>query len=112
MRTPIAPSGRPLQDAAACSEEPATEVQVWRQTLLDRDVLLQLAEEHPFGDQQPSSVRYRRRATLRLLFWLERWPGESWQDRWLASGAERLGRQWPARYREGPAEGPGSSGIL
>ena len=29
-----------------------------------------------------------------LLDWLEDQPGDSWQDRWLASGADSAGRGW------------------
>jgi integrase len=29
-----------------------------------------------------------------LLDWLEQQPGDTWQERWLASGAEDLGRGW------------------
>ncbi|HSS54390.1 MAG TPA: hypothetical protein VLK79_07060, partial [Gaiellales bacterium] len=30
----------------------------------------------------------RRRGLTRLLSWLQQQPGETWQDRWLASGAD------------------------
>jgi hypothetical protein len=29
-----------------------------------------------------------------LLDWLEGQPGHSWQERWLASGAEAAGTSW------------------
>jgi integrase len=35
-----------------------------------------------------------RRGLTRLLDWLEQQPGQTWQDRWLASGAESSGRTW------------------
>ena len=36
-----------------------------------------------------------------LLDWLEDQPGQDWQQRWLASGAETAGRRWrdvPAKW--------------
>ena len=30
----------------------------------------------------------RRRGLTKLLDWLQRQPGDTWQDRWLASGAD------------------------
>ena len=37
----------------------------------------------------------RLRDTHVLLDWLRMFPGESWQQRWLASGADTAGRSWP-----------------
>jgi len=36
----------------------------------------------------------RRRGLNRFLDWLEPHPGATWQDRWLASGADDAGRDW------------------
>ncbi|MEU0939007.1 hypothetical protein [Embleya sp. NPDC005971] len=36
----------------------------------------------------------RRRGLIKLLDWLERQPGDTWQDRWLASGADTAGFEW------------------
>jgi len=36
----------------------------------------------------------RRRGLTKLLDWLQRQPGETWQDRWLASGADAAGFEW------------------
>jgi hypothetical protein len=36
----------------------------------------------------------RRRGLIKLLDWLERQPGDTWQDRWLASGADAAGLAW------------------
>jgi site-specific recombinase XerD len=35
-----------------------------------------------------------RRGLTKLLDWLERLPGDTWQDRWLASGADGAGIEW------------------
>ncbi|MEV5500387.1 site-specific integrase [Nonomuraea fuscirosea] len=36
----------------------------------------------------------RRRGLIKLLDWLEQQPGDTWQDRWLASGADAAGQDW------------------
>jgi hypothetical protein len=36
----------------------------------------------------------RRRGLNKLLDWLECQPGETWQERWLASGADAAGSGW------------------
>ena len=39
--------------------------------------------------------RGKRRVGLRLLLqWLAQYPGETWQERWVSSGADRAGRGW------------------
>lgn len=49
------------------------------------------------------SQRNIRRGTGKTLDWLEQFPGESWQERWWASGSEaRPGRKWldgPLQWR-------------
>src|SRR5260370_16408662 len=40
-------------------------------------------------------ARWRRaEAVTFALDWLEGFPGDSWQDRWLLSGADEQGRSW------------------
>ena len=46
-----------------------------------------------------SSQNNHRRGLPILLDWLEEQPGRTWQQRWLASGADAAGDQWAA----GPA---------
>ena len=43
----------------------------------------------------PRELDRRLRDTHVLLDWLRTFPGESWQQRWLASGAETAGKAWP-----------------
>ena len=48
-----------------------------------------------------------------LLDWLEGQDGDSWQQRWLASGAEQAGTSWwqlPARW-PGSRDIPGARGA-
>lgn len=40
-------------------------------------------------------MRRRLRDAEVLLEWLRRFPGESWQQRWFASGADTAGKSWP-----------------
>lgn len=43
----------------------------------------------------PKELARRLRDTAVLLDWLRLFPGESWQQRWLASGADTAGKTWP-----------------
>ncbi|MGH3856826.1 MAG: tyrosine-type recombinase/integrase [Pseudonocardiaceae bacterium] len=56
----------------------------------------------PFSSASAGLQADRRRGLVRLLDWLERQPGETWQDRWLASGADAEGnvlwRRLPALW--------------
>lgn len=46
-------------------------------------------------DQPTYLQRSRSKLGLaRVLDWLETFPGEDWQDRWLLSGSDALGRSW------------------
>ena len=49
-----------------------------------------------FTDPSAGRVRdkSRRRGLSRLLDWLQRQPGDTWQDKWLASGADAAGSGW------------------
>jgi hypothetical protein len=48
----------------------------------------------PFVMDTASSQGTRARGLARLLDWLENQLGETWQERWLASGAEAAGAGW------------------
>jgi hypothetical protein len=48
----------------------------------------------PFVQASGERLRVRRHCLARVLDWLDRQPGQTWQERWLASGAEDLGRDW------------------
>ncbi|MFZ0877441.1 MAG: site-specific integrase [Pseudonocardiaceae bacterium] len=67
----------------------------FRQTITARllDDTAAAAEPCPRAD--------RRRDLVRVLDWLEHQPGETWQDRWLASGADAEGNR---AWRRLPAE--------
>ena len=52
-----------------------------------QDVLARLLAP-PFALGNPASQQGRRLGLLTVVRWLETQPGDSWQDRWQASGAE------------------------
>ncbi|WP_075029908.1 hypothetical protein [Streptomyces mirabilis] len=43
---------------------------------------------------------HRVRGVRRVLRWLETFEGESWQERWLASGSDTLQREWSDRVAD------------
>lgn len=58
-----------------------------------RDELGRLAEV--LLDQPTYQQQWRQDLALaRILDWLETFPGEDWQERWLLSGADHRGREW------------------
>ena len=75
--------------------EPRPFSQSWWQTRQSREALagrlLGL-----FTDPDAGRIRdkTRRRGLTKLLDWLQRQPGDSWQERWLASGADAAGSGW------------------
>jgi hypothetical protein len=55
----------------------------------------------PFVLENAGSQKQRRQGLELLLAWLADQPGESWQQRWLASGADTAGTDWrriPAQW--------------
>ena len=60
-------------------------------TVQPRDQLTAWLLSEPFTAALPGAQADQRRGLARVLDWLEQQPGESWQDRWLASGADAEG---------------------
>ena len=66
----------------------------WAGTALSRDEVVLRAQD------LEAKMSNRREATSRLatfgllLDWLETFPGQTWQQRWLASGADQAGAAW------------------
>ena len=93
---------RPLQPEAApaAHESPATGVALlarfpprpvassWPATEAGRSAVLGRVLVAPFALDNPASQQTRRLGVLAVLSWLQRQPGDSWQERWRASGAE------------------------
>ena len=75
--------------------EPRPSEPSWWQTRQDRDALVGRLLGL-FTDPSAGRIRdkTRRRGLAKLLDWLECQPGETWQDRWLASGADTTGFDW------------------
>lgn len=60
------------------------------------EVLASLAAaEKLVAGQRLKSLGHRLRKVESLLGWLQRFEGESWQQRWLVSGADTAGKTWP-----------------
>ena len=68
----------------------------WPATEQTGEVLLARLLAAPFTLTEDRVARARRRLGLiRLLGWLAEHPGDTWQQRWLVSGADRMGNaQW------------------
>jgi hypothetical protein len=75
--------------------EPRPSEQSWWQTRQSREALaerlLSLFTDRSAGRSRDKT---RRRGLTKLLEWLECQPGDTWQDRWLASGADTAGFDW------------------
>jgi integrase len=68
----------------------------WPATMLDRSAVQAQLSGAPFDTDGPGGhhrAGHARGLTL-LLDWLEDQPGGSWQDRWLASGADAGNKSW------------------
>ena len=67
----------------------------WWQTRQHRDELTaRLLALFTVPGEGRTRDKTRRRGLTKLLDWLERLPGDTWQDRWLASGADGAGFDW------------------
>jgi hypothetical protein len=93
---------RSYPSRSAASSWPSTEQSV--ESIVSR----LLAPPFPTEPDRPATLR-RRRGLTHLLSWLADEPGQSWQRRWLASGADAMGNaEWwrplIARVRRGSVE--------
>lgn len=73
LLTRFPPRGRPLS---------------WEATELSRGWVLARVSEPPFAFDHVDYQAHARRGLLDVLSWLQSQPGNTWQDRWIASGAE------------------------
>ncbi len=60
----------------------------WPATEAGRSDMVNRVLAAPFALPVPGSQRERRLSVLSVVKWLQKQPGDSWQDRWRASGAE------------------------
>ena len=66
----------------------------WEATLRSRDELVAAAEQLVGLDVGRAWQKVQRAGVPTVCDWLAAFPGESWQERWLASGADESGRTW------------------
>lgn len=86
---------RPDARRAARMRFPARAVAVsWPATEQPRNVLEQRLSAPPFILDKPHSQRLRAVGVGLLLEWLADQPGQTWQQRWTASGVEAAGAGW------------------
>jgi hypothetical protein len=81
----------------------------------EREQVFDLLTQTPFLLPSAGSQKQRRRGLVALLDWLDGQPGASWQDRWLASGADTAGADWrriPAQWLHATGQGQGLIGPL
>lgn len=66
----------------------------WPATRLDRGGVERLVASAAAALTSARPREYRRWGLPPLLDWLAGQPGDTWQDRWLASGADAAGEDW------------------
>lgn len=67
----------------------------WPHTAQPREETLRRLTAPPFDSAANGTRAGRRRGATKLLRWLSTLPGETWQQRWKASGGEDLpGAAW------------------
>ena len=66
----------------------------WPATMANREEALARLTCAPFVSGSAGTQKERVLGLKSLLDWLEDQPGDSWQDRWLASGADSAGQEW------------------
>ena len=91
-----APTGRQAARARFPARPAAA---AWPATEQSRGQVQERLTCAPFVAGGASTQKLRRRGVRLLLDWLEGQPGATWQERWLASGADTAGAAW----RKGPA---------
>lgn len=67
---------------------------VWEQTCTGRDRTRSRLTRPPFVLDDYNKQNARTQGLKLLLDWLDTFPGETWQDRWMTSGADTAGWQW------------------
>ncbi len=82
----------------------------WPATEQPRGQVAAALSAEPFAAGGAHLQQDRRRGLARVLDWLEQQPGQTWQDRWVASAADAEGniawRQLPARWLASAGRGP------
>ena len=84
----------------------------WALTSQPKPQVLATLLAPPFPTGRPNLDQERRRGLIRVLDWLEAQPGDTWQDRWITSGADAAGNPawrgllagWLAAAGRGPRD--------
>ena len=84
----------------------------WALTSQPKPQVLARLLARPFPTGRLNLDQERRRGLTRMLDWLEAQPGDTWQDRWLTSGADAAGNpawrrllaDWLAATGRGPRD--------
>ena len=95
-QTPVGPP-RVFRLSAETSEllkrfPPRPVAERWEATCQDRRAVLRRLLAPPFRLDHAGSQEKRKYGLIRVLDWLQAQPGETWQQRWIASGAGVDGR--------------------
>ena len=86
---------RSADAAGPVTWRPRPAVGSWWQTRQHRNELTErLLALFTVSGEGRTRDKTRRRGLTKLLDWLERLPGDTWQHRWLASGADGAGFDW------------------
>jgi hypothetical protein len=68
--------------------------ETWPATCASAEQIAERLDRPPLRSANKHTHYSRRTGALRLLAWLETMPGDTWQQRWLASGAQESGGEW------------------
>ena len=92
LRQPTAPAGVDEPGGALFpARAPAV---TWPATTATRDEVAARLARPPFVLDRTGSQGHRVRGVGLLLDWLSDQPGHSWQQRWMASGADAAAAGW------------------
>jgi integrase len=83
----------------------------WDATGQDKDAVLARLLAPPFPVQNAVTQYERRTGLIRILQWLQAQPGQTWQDRWMASGVDTGTRADPG-WRRVPTAWLEGAGLI
>ncbi|MEU6721989.1 site-specific integrase [Nonomuraea sp. NPDC046802] len=66
----------------------------WPESIHDREWVIARLRQAPLRAHSASTQAWRCSGADKLLRWLEKFPGDTWQQRWCASPAHELGAEW------------------
>ena len=90
----VAPAGRRARESMRARFPARPVLASWPATLQGRDAAWELLTRPPFVRDDVKGQQRRVRGLALLLDWLSAQPGGTWQERWLASGADLAGAGW------------------